>query len=97
MSVMLVVVVMFMPVLMRVTMVMVMMVMLIVVPTVSVIIFEVDVELHTRDTGLLLACDVEVIAAEFELGEFAFEFARVHAQINQCADKHVTADAAKNV
>lgn len=58
---------------------------------------EMHVKLHPFDGGLVLARDVEMVAVELELAEFAFEFVRVHAQINQRANEHVAADAAENV
>lgn len=93
-----VLVMMFMAVLMRGPMVMIMVVVIVVMTVVVVVVVrEMDVELHTFDAGLLLPRDVQVIAVELELGEFAAKFARVHAQINQRADKHIAADAAEGV
>ena len=64
---------------------------------VFVVMREMHVELHAFDGGFVLARDVKVVAVELEFGEFAFEFARVHAQINQRADEHVATDAAENI
>jgi hypothetical protein len=58
---------------------------------------EVDVKFHANDGGFLLARDVEVIAVELELFQFAFQFARVHAEVEQGGDEHVASDAAEEV
>jgi hypothetical protein len=58
---------------------------------------QMHIELHAFYGGFVLARDVEVIAVELELFQLAFKFVRVHAQINQRANKHIAADAAKNV
>src|SRR5664280_2205825 len=58
---------------------------------------EVDVKFHTGDGGFLLARDVEVIAVELELFQFAFELARIHAEVDQRGDEHVASDAAEDV
>src|SRR5262249_3956661 len=49
------------------------------------------------DRGTLLPRDVEVIAVEFELFQFAFQFARVHAEVEQRGDEHVAGNAADEV
>src|ERR1035437_1174823 len=64
---------------------------------VFVVMREMHVELHAFDGGFVLARDVKVVAVDLEFGEFAFEFARVHAQINQRADEHVASDATEDV
>ena len=80
--------VMFMTVLMVVVMLAVMVMMLV---------RGMHVELHALDGGLVLARDMEVIAIQLELFQLAFEFVRIHAQINQRADEHVSRDAAEDV
>ena len=86
---------------MTVTVAMFMFVFMIVVGIVgvSVIMFvrQMHIELHSLNGGLVLARDVEVIAIELELAEFVFQLVRVHAQIDQRANEHVAADAAKDV
>jgi hypothetical protein len=64
---------------------------------VMVVVLHVNVELHAVDAGLLSAADVQVITAEIEFPQFAFEIANIHPQINQRADKHVAADAAEEI
>lgn len=58
---------------------------------------EVNVEFHTFDAGLFPARDVQVVAIKPQFSQFLFQPARIHAQVNQCADQHVAADPAKNV
>jgi hypothetical protein len=58
---------------------------------------EVDIKLHAGDGGFLSARDVQVVAIEFEFLQLVFEFARVHAEIEQGGDEHVAGDAAENV
>src|SRR5262245_47689798 len=64
---------------------------------VIVIMRQVHIKFYALDAGLLLPREMQVVAIQLELLEFVFEFVRVHAQINQRADKHVTAYAAENV
>ena len=40
---------------------------------------------------------MQVIIIQLELAEFAPQFVRIHAEVNQRADEHVAADAAENV
>ena len=58
---------------------------------------EMHVELHTGNALPLLPRDMQVVAVEFQLGEFSFQFSGVYAEINQRADEHIAADAAENV
>src|SRR5579863_6540732 len=60
-------------------------------------VFEMDVELGAADLRFLAAGNVEVVAVELQLAEFAFELREVHAQVEQRANEHVAADAAKDV
>ena len=73
------------------------MVVMAVIAVMLMLVIEMHIELHTRDSLPLLPSDVKVIPVELELGEFSFELARVHTQINQRANKHVTADTAENI
>ena len=58
---------------------------------------EVDIKLHASDGGFLSARDVEMIAVELELFQLAFEFAGVHAEVEQRGDEHVASNAAEEV
>ena len=53
----------------------------------------VDAELHPFDLMPLRTVEVHVKIAEIELRKFPFKRGRFHAEIDQCADSHVTADA----
>ena len=53
----------------------------------------VDAELDPLDALALLPLEVHVKIAERELREFPFEGGRLDAEIDQCADRHVAADA----
>ena len=46
---------------------------------------------------LCCARDVQVIALEAQLGQFALEFAGLNAQVDQRAEEHVAADAADQI
>ena len=58
---------------------------------------EVDIKFHAGYGGFLLARNVEMIAAEFELLQLAFQFVRIHAEVEQRGDKHIAGDAAEKV
>jgi hypothetical protein len=62
-----------------------------------VVMREVDIKLHADDGGFLSPRDVQVIAAELELFQFALQFGGVHAEVEQGGDEHVAGDAAENV
>ena len=64
---------------------------------VAMLIGEVDVELYASNSGFVRAGNMQVIAVKFELFQFVLEFVSIDAKIEQCADKHVAADAAENV
>ena len=64
---------------------------------VRVFVGEVDIELYAFDACLVLTRDVQVVTVQFELLQFVRELVCIHAQIDQCADKHIAADAAENV
>jgi hypothetical protein len=72
-------------------------VLVVVVVMVAVIRFEMNVELHAGDGGLLLARDVEVIAFELELLKLLLKPARVHAQVQQRGNEHIAGDATNEV
>ena len=58
---------------------------------------QMDIKLHALDAGFLLARDVEVVAAEFQLLQLTFQLVRIRAEVNQRADEHVAADAAEYI
>jgi hypothetical protein len=72
-----------------------------VIRAVSVMMFvgvgQMDIKLHACDAGFLFARDVKMITAEFQLLQLALQLARIRAEVNQRADEHVAADAAKNI
>jgi hypothetical protein len=65
--------------------------------SVSVMVFEVDVEFDTRDAGLLAASDLEMVAADSQFFQFGVQLRRIYSQINERADKHVPADPAEDI
>ena len=40
---------------------------------------------------------MEMVTIQTQLLQFMIELMKIHAQINQCAEKHVTANAAENI
>ena len=60
-------------------------------------IFHLHIEFNPGDAGFLFAENVKMPAVELQFFQLAFQFARVHAQINQRADEHVAADAAEKI
>ena len=58
---------------------------------------EVNIKLNAADRRFLLAGNMQVIAVELELGQLAFKFSGIHAQVEQGGDKHVAGDAAEEV
>ena len=52
-----------------------------------------NAKFHALDIVPLLTLEVHVKIAEIKLRQFPFESGRFHAEIDQCADSHVTADA----
>ena len=53
----------------------------------------VDVKFHALDLLPLCEVVVHVEVAEIQLAQLPFERAGFHAQVNECADHHVAADA----
>jgi hypothetical protein len=58
---------------------------------------QVDIELGSGDTAVFSAADMQVISFEPELGEFKFERARIHPQVQQRANEHITAYSAEEI
>ena len=58
---------------------------------------KMHVELDAGNALAFVLADVQVEAVELELLQFARELVRVHAEVKQRADEHVTADAAEDV
>lgn len=58
---------------------------------------QMHIELYAFNLGFLLAGGVQMVAIEFQLSEFALEFVKINAQIEQRSDKHIAADAAENI
>ena len=64
---------------------------------VMMVLFQMHVELCPLDMGALLAGGMEVVSLEFKLGQFVLKPAQIDSQVDQCADKHVSTDAAEEV
>ena len=73
------------------------MAMRVLVVVVFMVMREVNVKFYAGDGRFLLARDMQVIAVELEFHQLAFEPLRVHAEVQQRGDKHVTGDAADEV
>jgi hypothetical protein len=58
---------------------------------------KVDIKFDAGDGGFLAARNVQVIAVELEFFQFALQFLRVHAEVKQGGDEHVTGDATEKV
>ena len=58
---------------------------------------KVNVELHSFNAGFVAAGHVQMIAFERQLFQFARQLIGIHAEIDQCADEHIAADAAENI
>ena len=82
---------MFMRMLMIVAMVMV------VVFVMMVSIRQMNIELHTSDALPFLTPHVQMIAIELQLPQLAFQFMRIHAQVDECRNEHIAGDAAKDI
>ena len=57
----------------------------------------VNAEFDSFNGFALLALEMHVVVAQFELGEFPLQGGRFDAEIAQCADGHVAADAGKTL
>ena len=58
---------------------------------------KVDIKLDAGDALAFLLADVEVENVELKFLQLARELVWVNAEVEQCADEHVAADAAKDV
>ena len=58
---------------------------------------QVDVKFHAVDVCLGLAGDMQFVAIKIQLGQLSLEFGGVHAKVDHRTEKHVAADAAKNI
>ena len=58
---------------------------------------QVNIKFHAADTALVTARKMQVIAIQVELGQFAFQLSGIDAQIHQRTNKHIAADAAKQI
>jgi hypothetical protein len=56
-----------------------------------------DVEPGASDQGFLGAVGVEVIARNGEQTELGFELVEIDADVDQCPQEHIAADAAEQV
>ena len=61
------------------------------------IFFEVNIELHAFDAGLLRSFGMQVITTHLEFAQFAFKRFEIDAEIEHGADEHVAADPAKDI
>ncbi len=64
---------------------------------VSVLMGQMHIELHSFDLRFVLAGRVQMVSIKAELRELMFQLVKIDTEIQHCADKHVTADAAKNI
>ena len=64
---------------------------------VGMILFQVDIELCSRDGRLLSASNMQMITADVKFLQLALQFAGIDSEVDERADKHVSADAAENV
>jgi hypothetical protein len=64
------------------------------VPVLLVVMRKVHIKFNTGDAALGLARDMEVIAIQFQLGQFLLQALEIQSQVEQRADKHVAADTA---
>ena len=64
---------------------------------VAVVAREVDIKFYASDGRFLLPANVEMITVQLQFLQLAFEFARIHAEIQQRGDEHIAGDAAEKV
>jgi hypothetical protein len=62
-----------------------------------VIIFQMNIKLHSSDSRLLLPRNVKVIAIQPQFFQFMLEPVRVNSEIQERSDEHIAADTAENV
>jgi len=58
---------------------------------------QMHIEFHPFDSHFLFPRHVQVVTVEIQFLEFMFELMHVHAQVNQRANEHVSADSTENV
>ena len=58
---------------------------------------EMHVELDAANVGFFGVDGVQMVTVEAQFFQFAVELRKIHAQINQRADKHIAAHAAENI
>ena len=58
---------------------------------------QMDIELHAFDVRFLPSGSMNMVTSKIELGQFILELVDLDAQIDQRAEKHVSADAAENI
>src|SRR4051812_30444398 len=64
---------------------------------VAMLMREMNVEFYSFDGGFVSAANVQMVTVEFQLFQFVLQVMSVHTQIEQCANKHVTANPAEDV
>lgn len=64
---------------------------------VAVLVREVNVEFDSFDGGFVSAGNVQVVIVKLQLFQFVLQVARIDAEIEQRADKHVAADPAEDI
>src|SRR5436190_17130103 len=62
---------------------------------VAMLMREMNLELHSLDGGFVSAGNVQMVPVEFKFLQFVLQVMRVHTQIEQRANKHVTTDPAE--
>ncbi len=61
------------------------------------IVGQVNIELCPGNVRTLGASGVEVVTGDTEFFQFVFQLMKIHAEVEQCANKHVATDAAENI
>jgi hypothetical protein len=71
--------------------------MIVVSEVVIVIVGKMNIKFHPVDISLLLGVRVKVITLKTQFGDLAFDVLQVDAEIDHRPEKHIAADAAKNI
>ena len=58
---------------------------------------QMNIEFYAGNSRFFLARNMKVITIEPQFLHLVLELMRVHAQIQQCRQKHIAADAAENI
>ncbi len=58
---------------------------------------QVNIKLNAFDAALMGAVDMKVIAVQAEPAQLVLQLVRIHPEVEEGADEHVTADTAKEI